>query len=319
MSAPPQSHRGPTSDHATWLLLERLRGIGPVFKGEPILLPAALDQVPRLDVFRERQYRVAVRTAHPIRESCQPLPSFLSDAQGVARAVRTIEQVARRDFRRQLDLFTAVGASDRHRRLEPQEALEPPPVEADDHLVVDRDDGYGHTAGLGDQFLPSRRVLRDVLCHKGNSLRRKKLFRRVAGLSRGRPIDRDRAVRHGVRLLRSPPKTRSPSLKASDTGVPAPSIVGLASHHALMCSSDRKKLRVVQVEVKARRSSAHRFPAHIMIPSALGPGPDGSTENSSDSPQWWQRDRMRTDSPSIGATPNASIAQQTWRSPRPDR
>src|SRR5712691_10779258 len=104
MSAPPQSHRGPTSDHATWLLLERLRGIDAVFKGEPILLPAALDQVPRLDVFRERQHRVAVRTAHPIRESCHPLPSFLPDAQGVARAVRTVEQVPGRDSWGQLDL-----------------------------------------------------------------------------------------------------------------------------------------------------------------------------------------------------------------------
>src|SRR5207247_377656 len=166
-------------------------------------------------------------------------------------------------------------------------------------------------AGLGDQLPPSRRVLSDVLGNEVDPLRRKKLFRRVAGLSGGRPIDRDLPVRHGVWALRSPPKARSPSLKASDTGVPAPSIVGLAYHHALMCSSDRKKLRVVQVEVEARRSPAHRFPAHIMIPSAPGPGPEGSTENSRGSPQWWQRDRMRTDSPSIGATPNASMAQQT--------
>src|SRR6266851_7952920 len=126
MSAPPQSHRGPTSDHTTWLLLERLRGVGPVFKGEPILLPAALDQVPRLDVFRERQHRVAVRTAHPIRESCQPLPSFLPDAQGVARAVRAIQQIPGRDFRGQLSLFPAVGASDRHRGESPSRRLSRP-------------------------------------------------------------------------------------------------------------------------------------------------------------------------------------------------
>src|SRR6266700_6874862 len=93
MSAPPQSHRGPTSDHATWLLLERLRGVGPVFKGESILPPAAFDLVSRFDVFRERQHRVAVRTADAIRESCRPLPSFFPEAQGVARAVRTVEQV----------------------------------------------------------------------------------------------------------------------------------------------------------------------------------------------------------------------------------
>src|SRR6266849_5383376 len=126
MSAPPQSHRGPTSDHATWLLLERLRGVGPVFKGEPILLPAALDQVTRLDVFRERQLRVAVRAAHSIREGCRPLPSFLPEAQGMARAVRAIEQLPGRDSKGQLDLFPAVGASDRHRGESPKRRLSRP-------------------------------------------------------------------------------------------------------------------------------------------------------------------------------------------------
>src|SRR5713101_5527085 len=98
MSAPPQSHRGSTSDHATWLLLERLRGVGPVFKGEPILPPAAFDQVSRLDVFRERQHRVTDRTSHPIRERSRPLPFFLPHAPGVARAVRTVEQLSGRDL-----------------------------------------------------------------------------------------------------------------------------------------------------------------------------------------------------------------------------
>jgi len=64
---------------------------------------------------RERQHRVAVRTAHPIREGCRPLPSLIPDAQGVARAVRTFEQVPGRDSRGQLNLFPAVRASDRHR------------------------------------------------------------------------------------------------------------------------------------------------------------------------------------------------------------
>src|SRR5712692_9627638 len=126
MLTPPQSHRGPTSDHATSLLLERLRGVGPVFKCEPILPPTALDQVSRLGIFRERQYRVAVRTAHPIRESCRPLPSFPPDAQGVARAVRTVAQVPGRDSRGQLDLFPAVGASDRHRGESPKRRLSRP-------------------------------------------------------------------------------------------------------------------------------------------------------------------------------------------------
>ena len=92
-------------------------------------------------------------------------------------------------------------------------------------------------------------------------------------------------ARHGSWLLRSPPNTRAPSLKASNTGVPAPSTMGFASHHALICSSDRKKLRVVQVEVQARSSPSHRFPAQTMTPSAPGPGPEGSTGNSRGSPQ----------------------------------
>src|SRR5436309_9238729 len=47
-----------------------------------------------------------------------------------------------------------------------------------------------------------------------------------------------------------PPKMRSPSLKPSATVAPAPSVAGFASRHALRCSSDRKKLIVVQSESK---------------------------------------------------------------------
>ena len=97
--------------------------------------------------------------------------------------------------------------------------------------------------------------------------------------------DGDLLIRHAFWPLRSPPKTRSPSLKASDTGVPAPSSVGLASHHALRCSSDRKKLSVVQVELQARCSPSHRFPAQTMTPSEPGPVPNGLADNSIGSPQ----------------------------------
>jgi len=119
----------------------------------------------------------------------------------------------------------------------------------------------------------------------------------MTGLSGRRPVDRDLAARHGLSLLRSPPKTRSPSVKASDTRVPAP-----------RCSSDRKKLSVVQSEVEACRSPSPCLPTQTMTASASSPEPAGSTPSSNGSPQWWQRDRLRTRCPSIGAMPKASLA-----------
>ena len=72
----------------------------------------------------------------------------------------------------------------------------------------------------------------------------------------------------------------SPSLNASSMVMPAPSTSAFASRHTLRCSSDRKKLRVVQSESHARRSSSTRFPTQTMSPLASGPGPDGSTHSS---------------------------------------
>ena len=46
----------------------------------------------------------------------------------------------------------------------------------------------------------------------------------------------------------------APSLNASLTTIPAPGMSGFASRHARRCSSDRKKLSVVQSESQARRS-----------------------------------------------------------------
>ena len=73
---------------------------------------------------------------------------------------------------------------------------------------------------------------------------------------------------------------RSPSLNASDTVVPAPATSGFAARHALRCSSDRKKLSVVQSEVEIRRSPPLCFPTQTMTPAASGSGPAGPADNS---------------------------------------
>jgi hypothetical protein len=65
----------------------------------------------------------------------------------------------------------------------PQEPLQTPAVEADDNVVVDRDDRDGHPPCSRDQLLASRRVIRDVLRRKVDAMGRKKLFRRVTRLS----------------------------------------------------------------------------------------------------------------------------------------
>jgi hypothetical protein len=61
--------------------------------------------------------------------------------------------------------------------------LQPPSVEADDNLIVDRDDWDGHSPGSGDQLVASRRVIRDVLRRELDAVGRKELFRRVTRLS----------------------------------------------------------------------------------------------------------------------------------------
>ena len=92
-------------------------------------------------------------------------------------------------------------------------------------------------------------------------------------------------ARHGLSLVRSPPKTRAPSLNASDASVPAPATSGFASRHARMCSSDRKKLSVVQSEVEARRSPTPCLPTQTTTSSPSSPEPAGSTPSSNGSPQ----------------------------------
>ena len=73
---------------------------------------------------------------------------------------------------------------------------------------------------------------------------------------------------------------RRASLKPSTTVVPAPGTSGFTSRHALRCSSDRKKLIVVQRESATLHRSSARLPTQSMRPSASGPGPVGSAENS---------------------------------------
>ena len=71
----------------------------------------------------------------------------------------------------------------------------------------------------------------------------------------------------------------APSSNASVTTIAAPATSGLEARHARKCSSDRKKLRVVQSPSQARRSSAG-CPTQTMTPSASGAGPAGSTDSS---------------------------------------
>jgi hypothetical protein len=86
--------------------------------------------------------------------------------------------------------------SERLARSDTKEPLEAAPVEADDHFVVDGDHRNSHASRPGDQLLTGSGVFGDVLGRESDAPRRKKLFRRVTGLSRRGPVDRDRAIRH---------------------------------------------------------------------------------------------------------------------------
>jgi len=71
----------------------------------------------------------------------------------------------------------------------------------------------------------------------------------------------------------------APSLNASSITIPAPGTSWCAVRHARRCSSDRKKLRVVQRVSHARRSASACRAAHTMASRAPGPGPEGSTSS----------------------------------------
>jgi hypothetical protein len=68
--------------------------------------------------------------------------------------------------------------------VDSQHPPQPASVEADDDLIVDRDDRDRHPACSRDQLVASLGVLRDVLCREGDAVGRKKLLRRVTRLSR---------------------------------------------------------------------------------------------------------------------------------------
>src|SRR5262249_19171548 len=154
-------------------------------------------------------------------------------------------------------------------------------------------DRNSRTSGSGAQFFTRGRVFGDILRRKRDTSRRKKLFRRVTGLSGRGPVDRDRAIRHHHPcLMRRPPKTWRPSLKPSATVAPAPSTDGLRCRHALSSSSDRKKLLVVQSPSIPRHRSSVRLPTQSMISPASGPGPSGVAENLKGLALWWQRERI---------------------------
>lgn len=68
-------------------------------------------------------------------------------------------------------------------RSDPEKALEPAAVEASHDLLPHHNDRHGHAAGPGDELLARRLVLGDVLALKRDPFLRKKLFRRMAGLS----------------------------------------------------------------------------------------------------------------------------------------
>lgn len=77
---------------------------------------------------------------------------------------------------------------------------------------------------------------------------------------------------------------RTASLNASASGVAAPPASRCSRCHALTCSSDRKKLSIVQSEAETRRSSARRLVTQTITPSPPI-GPRASALTSSGSPQ----------------------------------
>ena len=212
--------------------------------------------------------------------------------EGVAGSVGAVDEIPGPGSGRQRDLGPAVRTPHRGHRSQAQEALQAAPVEARNDLVVDHHDGDGHPPGLRHQLCSRPLILGDVLGGERDPVRRKKLFRRVAGLSGRGPVHRDLMRRHrrhscgGRRLMsRSSPKMCWPSLKASMTGVPAPTISGCVAYQARRCSSDRKKLRVVQRNVQRRPASSPCWPTQTMSSAAVGSGPVASAEKISGSPQ----------------------------------
>jgi len=58
----------------------------------------------------------------------------------------------------------------------PRQSLETAAVEADDHLVIHRDDWHRHSSGLSDQLIASRGVLGDVLGRERDTMDERNSF-----------------------------------------------------------------------------------------------------------------------------------------------
>jgi len=69
-----------------------------------------------------------------------------------------------------------------------EQSLDPPPVEAYDHLVID-DRNWGCSEPQLLQFLQRLLIFEDILCDKFYTLLRKKLFLLVAEASAGLRVD----------------------------------------------------------------------------------------------------------------------------------
>ena len=74
-------------------------------------------------------------------------------------------------------------------KLKIQEALETSSVKSNNHLVVNGNDRDRQLTSFSDQVFSGLSIPRHVNILKGNSLRRKKLLRRLARHSRGCRID----------------------------------------------------------------------------------------------------------------------------------
>jgi hypothetical protein len=64
-----------------------------------------------------------------------------------------------------------------------QKSLQTTSVEANNHFVVHHDRWNRHPPCTPDKFIASSRIFRDILGRKLDPMGRKKLFRRVTGLS----------------------------------------------------------------------------------------------------------------------------------------
>src|SRR5262249_6470442 len=115
-------------------------------------------------------------------------PLWSSPRAGFAHAIRFSGRFGR-------------GAGAPLRDSESEQALQLRLVEALNDLTVHDDDGDGHLTRQLDQLLARLGAGHDVDILEGDPLRRKILFRRLAGPSRGARVDRNLVGAHDVLLV----------------------------------------------------------------------------------------------------------------------